>query len=272
MKYKKDALGTRMKEYYENIPKTKLMRRCPVMLRLDGVAFHTFTRGLKRPFDDILRNSMNDTMLYLCSKIQGCVFGYTQSDEISLLLIDYKNLDSSAWFDYEVEKICSVASGMATLAFNKAFEKHVEEYISRVKWPVDEETNTYIKTLRRKVRQGGFFDTRCFNIPKEEVCNMFYWRQLDARRNSISMVAQSIFSSKELHKKTSSDKKEMLLEKGIDWDAYAPSYKWGTSCFKKCVENSNKTMWFLDTNMPLLKNTEDTDYRFYVEKYVFVGE
>ena len=122
MKYKKDNLGTRMKEYYENIPKIKLMRRTPVIIRLDGVAFHTFTRGLNKPFDEIFRKSMHDTLLYLCNNIQGCVFGYTQSDEISLLLIDYNNLDTSAWFDYEVEKICSVSAGMATMIFNKSFK------------------------------------------------------------------------------------------------------------------------------------------------------
>ena len=100
----KDKLGTRMKEFYEQVPKTRLMRRCPVILRIDGKAFHTFTKGFQRPFDDVLIKTMQDTMKYLCENIQGCVFGYTQSDEISLVLVDYKKLNSSAWFDYEVQK------------------------------------------------------------------------------------------------------------------------------------------------------------------------
>ena len=90
-------LDIRMKEFYEFIPKTKLMRRTPVILRIDGKAFHTFTRGFQKPFDEILIKSMQETMKYLCENIQGCVLGYTQSDEISLLLVDYKNLNSSAW-------------------------------------------------------------------------------------------------------------------------------------------------------------------------------
>lgn len=92
----RDELGVRMKEYYESIPKTKLVRRTPVAISIDGKAFHTFTKGFKKPFDTVLLNSMQETMKYLCSNIQGCVLGYTQSDEITLILIDYKNLNSSA--------------------------------------------------------------------------------------------------------------------------------------------------------------------------------
>lgn len=119
----KDELGKRMKEYYENIPKIKLMRRTPVAIRLDGKAFHTFTRGFEKPFDNVITASMQETMKYLCENVQGCVLGYTQSDEITLILIDYKKLDTSAWFDYEVQKMCSVAASMATMAFNKEFDK-----------------------------------------------------------------------------------------------------------------------------------------------------
>ena len=100
----RDDLGMRMKEYYEAIPKTRLMRRTPVAIRLDGRAFHTFTRGFEKPFDEILVTSMQDTMKYLCEEIQGCVFGYTQSDEITLILIDYQTLDTDAWFGWEVQE------------------------------------------------------------------------------------------------------------------------------------------------------------------------
>lgn len=123
-----DDLGVRMKTFYEQIPKTKLMRRCPVAIRIDGKAFHTFTRGFQKPFDEVLIKSMQETMKYLCENIQGCVLGYTQSDEITLILVDYKKLTSSAWFDYEVQKICSIATSMATMAFNKAFSKNVEDF------------------------------------------------------------------------------------------------------------------------------------------------
>ena len=117
----RDNLGVRMKEFYEQIPKTKLMRRTPVAIRIDGKAFHTFTRGFRKPFDHILIKTMQETTKYLCENIQGCVLGYTQSDEITLILVDYQKLTSSAWFDYEVQKLCSISASMATMAFNKFF-------------------------------------------------------------------------------------------------------------------------------------------------------
>lgn len=110
----RDSLGDRMKRY-ENVPKVSLVRRMPVIIRLDGKAFHTFTRGFVKPFDTLLMQTMNDTMKYLCENIQGCVMGYTQSDEISLVLVDYQTLTSDAWFDNNVEKMCSIAASMATL-------------------------------------------------------------------------------------------------------------------------------------------------------------
>lgn len=159
-----DELGNRMKNNYENVPKTRLTRRTPVAIRLDGKAFHTFTRGFERPFDTVLMETMQDTMKYLCKNVQGCVFGYTQSDEITLILIDYQKFNSEAWFNYEVQKICSVSASMATMAFNKFFYDNL---------PADSEhTDIYYKALER----GAMFDARCFNIPKEEVANLIYWR------------------------------------------------------------------------------------------------
>ncbi|MCI6241028.1 MAG: tRNA(His) guanylyltransferase Thg1 family protein, partial [Clostridium sp.] len=177
-----DELGIRMKTYYEQIPKTRLMRRCPVAIRIDGRAFHTYTRGFQKPFDMVLMRSMQDTMQYLCENIQGCVLGYTQSDEITLLLVDYKKLNSSAWFDYEVQKLCSIAASMATMVFNRSFAKHVEE---------DPYPEKYAEVYQKAMKMGATFDARCFNIPKEEVTNLIYWRQLDASRNSIQMVGQA---------------------------------------------------------------------------------
>lgn len=122
-----DELGKRMKEFYESVPKTRLVRRTPVAIRIDGKAFHTFTRGFEKPFDRALMKIMQETMRYLCKNIQGCVFGYTQSDEITLILIDYQKLNSDAWFGYEVQKICSISASMATMAFNRYFRSLIED-------------------------------------------------------------------------------------------------------------------------------------------------
>ena len=265
-----NEIGKRMKEYYENIPKTKLMRRAPVIARIDGKNFHTFTRGFKKPFDDILIKSMQETMKYLCENIQGCVLGYTQSDEISLLLVDYKNLNSSAWFDYEVQKICSIAASMATMAFNKSFTKNAEEFMTDCAASYEMEglcgkgTEEYklCEVYQKAIEKGAMFDARCFNIPKEEVTNYFYWRQLDAIRNSIQMIGQANFSHNILQYKTCEDIKDMLYVKNeIVWELL-PTYKQrGSCCIKQdyIYENILRKQWIIDNNIPLFKD-EGRDY------------
>lgn len=261
-----DGLGTRMKTYYENIPKTKLIRRTPVAIRIDGKAFHTFTRGFEKPFDNVLMTTMQETTKYLCENIQGCVFGYTQSDEITLILVDYKRLNSTAWFDYEVQKMCSIVASMATMAFNQIFQKYVMRYIFRCEYCVNNfniNMPDYTDAYRRAQAKGVMFDARCFNIPKEEVTNLIYWRQLDATRNSIQMVGQANFSHKELQNKSCNDIQNMLLtEKDINWNNYPTSCKRGTAVIKE------DKGWEIDDSMPILKG----ENRQYVDRFVFVGE
>ena len=269
-----DNLGIRMKTFYEQTPKTRLMRRCPVIIRIDGKAFHTFTRGFQKPFDEVLINSMQETMKYLCENIQGCVLGYTQSDEITLILVDYKKFTSSAWFDYEVQKICSIAASMATMAFNKFFRDNVDNYIYE-NWD-DQYLINYIEALQNAVDRGAMFDARCFNIPKEEVTNLVYWRQLDASRNSIQMVGQANFSHKELQNKSCNDIQDMLMtQKGINWNDLPIYQKRGSCCVKKEIENNSevrsieyRTEWVIDTEIPVFKG----DGREYIDKLIFIGE
>ena len=253
-----DELGKRMKEFYEQVPKYRLMRRTPVAIRIDGKAFHTFTRGFQKPFDEVLIKSMQKTMKYLCENIQGCVLGYTQSDEITLILVDYKKLNSSAWFDYEVQKMCSIAASIATMAFTQFFYDNI---------PVDiEYTGTYYKAIEK----GAMFDARVFNIPKEEVANLIYWRQLDATRNSIQMVGQANFSHKELQNKSCNQIQDMLFqEKDINWNDFPTHLKRGSCCVKSDVsvtfstENEDGTIttgaverphWEIDLEIPIFKN------------------
>lgn len=255
-----DDLGTRMKEFYENIPKTKLMRRTPVAIRIDGKAFHTFTKGLKKPFDDILIEVMQETTKCLCKNIQGCVFGYTQSDEITLILVDYKELNSSAWFDYEVQKLCSISASMAAMIFNRLFEKAYLKNFGVTSTPED---TTYLDTLKKCVKKGAMFDARCFNIPKEEVTNLVYWRQLDAARNSVQMVGRAYFSHKELENCNCSKIQDMLHEKfGINWNDFPAYKKRGTAVIYEDGE------WKIDLNMPMLKGED----RKYLDNRVFIGE
>lgn len=273
-----DDLGNRMKEYYENIPKTKLMRRCPVILRIDGKAFHTFVRGFQKPFDEVLIKTMQETMKYLCENIQGCVLGYTQSDEITLILVDYKKFTSQAWFDYEVQKMCSIAASMATMTFNKFFRDNVGDYLYE---NYDEQyLADYIETLQNAVDKGAMFDCRCFNIPKEEVTNCIYWRQLDASRNSIQMVGQANFSHKELQNKSCNDIQDMLMvQKGINWNDLPIYQKRGSCCVRNHMisepygnrmldKNAGENEWVIDKNIPIFKGED----RKYIDNLVFVGE
>ena len=278
-------LANRMKEFYETIPKTRLMRRCPVIVRIDGKSFHTFTRGFQKPFDEILIQSMQETMKYLCRNVQGCVLGYTQSDEISLILVDYKKLNSSAFFDYEVQKVCSITASMATMAFNKYFEKRVDDayhdyYLEA--WNGSEKEEKLFDSYYKSIEKGAMFDSRCFNIPKEEVTNYIYWRQLDASRNSVQMVGQANFSDKELHKKTTNQIQDMLMtQKSINWNDFPTYQKRGSCCIKEVyyvgkngeevpVEDSNKddvtkrSRWIIDKNIPIFKG----EGRQYIENLI----
>lgn len=254
-----DDLGNRMKKFYEEIPKYKLTRRIPVAIRIDGKCFSTFTKGFNKPFDGILMAAMQATMKYLCENIQGCVFGYTQSDEITLILIDYNKLNSESWFNYEVQKMCSIGASMATMAFNKAFSKYFDEYFSTFGMEGNEE---YYDVLC-KADGKAMFDCRCFNIPKEEVTNLVYWRQLDATRNSIEMVGRAHFSHNQLYKKSCSDIQDMLHEQcGINWNDLPTFQKRGSACIKR------ECGWVIDTNMPMLKGED----REYLDRLIIVGE
>ena len=276
-----DELGKRMKTFYEEIPKTRLMRRVPVAIRIDGKAFHTFTKGFQKPFDEVLIKSMQDTMKYLCENIQGCVLGYTQSDEITLILVDYKKFTSSAWFDYEVQKVCSIAASMATIAFNKYFSENINsEYCVFDDELLDGYFNPNYKneylidlytTHIKASYKGAMFDARCFNIPKEEVTNLIYWRQLDATRNSIQMVGQANFSHKELQNKSCDQIQDMLMtQKGINWNDIPSYQKHGSCCIKEeyRFNDSLRSRWIIDNDIPIFKG----DNRKYIEDMIYVGE
>lgn len=295
---KNDALGNRMKTY-ENITRNYLTRRMPVIIRCDGKAFHTFTRGFKKPFDDIFVKSMQDTMKYLCENIQDCVLGYTQSDEITLVLVDYQNRDTSAWFDNNIQKMVSVSASMATLAFNRAFVKNIDNEIMEYRSSfvpqsveIQQRIKLYHDTLKKSAEKGAMFDSRVFNIPKEEVVNCLIWRQQDATRNSIQSVGQANFSHKQLDGKNCSDIQDMLMtENDINWNDYPTHLKRGSCCIKEDYfipsENGKgirfpegcsdpftddeiekgtwRTRWVIDNEIPIFTQNKD-----YINKLIFI--
>lgn len=197
-----DSLGDRMKQYEgENI----LMPLLPVIIRLDGKTFHSFTRGLAKPFDKRLREAMVLTTMELCKETSAHV-GYTQSDEISLALYS-PTYQSHVYFNGNVNKIVSILAAKTTLIFNDLLKNLLPE----------------------KVEAKPVFDCRCFNVPTlEEGANYFIWRELDAVRNSIQMAGHSVYSHRELMNKNCDEIQEMLFQKGINWNAYEDCFKRGT--------------------------------------------
>ena len=233
---KNDALGDRMKEFYEDRTRIKLPRRTFTIIRIDGKAFHTYTKGLERPFDEGLIEDMNATTEYLCKNIQGAKFGYVQSDEISLVLTDFDDLGTHAWFDNNLQKMVSVAASMATAEFNKL---RLKRYMENSMIFLEPEDIGKFKMAE--------FDARAFQIPFiDEVENYFIWRQQDAVRNSISSVAQSLYSTKELHGVKTDGMQELIFQKGINWNDYDFRKKRGAVIAKVEVPVLVKTKEFVN--------------------------
>ena len=277
-------LAKRMKDY-EMRDRYFLQKRIPVAIRVDMRAGHTFTRGFKRPFDYIFMKSMQETAKYMCENMGNAKFAYVQSDEITIILTDYDTLETDCWFNYRTDKLCSISASMATMAFNKYFEENVTNEVLEYKMvphcvEIQQEIKEYHNTLIAALDKGAMFDARCFNIPKEEVTNLIYWRQLDASRNSIQMVGQANFSHNELQNKSCNDIQDMLmLQKNINWNDF-PTYQKRGSCIVKSDEKETitednigtkmtiRSKWIIDKEMPILKGKD----RAYIDKLVYVGE
>ena len=220
-----------MKNNYEQVYNYVLPWRLPTIIRLDGKSFHTFTRGMKRPFDGGFIHMMNLLAIYLCKEIQTSQFAYVQSDEISILLHPYKKLDTQPWFVNEVQKMTSVSAGLASA------------------W------------LTKEAGKIAVFDSRVFVLPEAEVVNYFIWRQQDWTRNSISMVADTFYSHKELMNKDSNQKQEMIFAKGVNWGKLPILHRRGRTILKTAVG------WIVDDKPPIFNKS-----RKYIEKYLKIDE
>lgn len=234
----KDTIGDRMKESYENRYRFYFPNRLPIIIRIDGKAFHTYTRGLNRPFDKLFMTAMQNTTLDLVKNISGCKLGYVQSDEISLLLTNDDTLQTQPWFDNNIQKIVSISASMATLYFNKHFQELKNEWLDNYHeaWNHSKEDDLYCSNLLKK-EANAMFDSRAFVIPKEEVNNYFYWRQLDASRNSILSCAQAYIGKKQSFGFKCDELQEKLFsEKGINWNNLPTDQKRGACVIFKNVE------------------------------------
>ena len=243
----KTSLGDRIKNNYENSSRITLPGRLPIIVRLDGSHFHTYTKKFDRPFDIKIRDAFIAASKALFAEVQGLKITYQQSDELTLLLTNYDTLTTTGWFDNNLQKIVSVSASIVTAAFN--------QYMFENKFA------TKLAT----------FDSRAFVIPKEEVCNAFLFRQNDSTRNSISSLAQKNFSPKQIHKKSTKELQEMLLqEKQINWNDIDTWKKRGYCVVRKTFEKEPgviRTLIDPDFNIPIFSQDRD-----YINKFVNIGE
>ena len=237
MRASQNSLGDRMKAY-ESVFDASFPARMPLIVRVDGKAFHSYTRGFRRPVDERLVSVMDDTAKALCREIQGARLAYVQSDEISVLCVDYAELNTQAWMAGRVQKVVSVAAGVASSTFTE---------LSRV-W-VGESPKTAV------------FDARAFVIPKEDVCNYFLWRQQDATRNSVQGLARSLYSHKECVDKSGPELQEMCHVKGANWNDVPTSQKRGRCVVKMLA--GERSWWTVDEQIPIFSQD-----RAYIERLV----
>jgi tRNA(His) 5'-end guanylyltransferase len=263
----KDALGDRMKRY-EDITRYKLPPRTYTLLRVDGRAFHTFTRGLEKPYDKSFMAIMDTVAIKLCEEIAGAQFAFVQSDEISLLAVDFLEIGTQAWFDGLVQKWCSVAAAIATMTFNvevmKAIQQNLEMNITEI----------------GSKKPCATFDARVWTIPDHvEVENYFVWRQQDAVRNSVMMLARAHASHKQLHGKNQSAQHEIIHAAGDNWEKHPARFKHGGVIRRQAVDYLaplsathpafiqlaegkrvplERSNWFMDVDTPVF--TRDRDY------------
>ncbi len=215
-----DSIGDRMKERYENRTRMFLPRRTYSIIRVDGKAFHTWTKGFDRPFDLDLMGLMDLVAVTMCEEIQGAKLAYVQSDEISILMTDFESPNTEAWFNGNIQKIVSISAAIATAKFNDA--------------ALDAFQNGGIKKFFNM--DLALFDSRVFTIAdRTEVENYFIWRQQDASRNSVQMAARALFSHQECENKNVSQLQDMMMthEKKVNWNDYSAREKRGGLVFKK---------------------------------------
>jgi tRNA(His) guanylyltransferase len=237
----KDELGDRMKRDYESRLRFLLPRRTYTLLRIDGKAFHTYTRGCARPFDTALMDDMDTAAAALCQEAQGAAFAFVQSDEISVLLTDFASTTTEAWLDGNLQKLASISASIVTAHFNAArFARGITEKIA-------------------------YFDARVWTIPmRVEVENYFIWRQTDATRNAVSMTAQAHFSHRSLQNTSTDAMQERLFtEKGINFNDLPVGFKRGRIVERETTEQN---ITYTDKRSGETKSTQALRRRWVVKE------
>lgn len=260
MKNAKNSLGERMKTFYEKVTKYILPKKTYTIIRVDGKAFHTYTLGLEEPFDMQFVADMDATACYMCENIQGAKLAFVQSDEISIVVTDFDQLETQSWFGNSVQKIASVSASLATAKFNELrYKNAIKNMFAKFKLGNDVTYETFIQNINISFNKIALFDSRAFTIPTAtEVINYLIWRQQDTVRNSISSVAQNIYSTTELKGKNCNDMQEMCFEKGINWNDFDPKLKRGRLIIKETFEKDGtiRSKWVSTVPTTFTKDQE----------------
>ena len=230
-----------MKEY-EKAYDIKLPKRMPIILRIDGRSFHQVLKNAEKPFDKDVKTFMDSVAVALVDEVGGAVFAYVQSDEVNLLVINYSTLEFEPYFNNELQKIVSVTASIATREFN-----------------------SMIDTYKNKAKiLYGTFDSRAFVLPKEEVCNLFLWRQQDCERNSVQMVARSLYTHKQCENKNNSQLQDMMFKKGINWNSLPVWQKRGRAVYRKAYTENRvlKSRIIIDDEIPVFSEDREFIDRF----------
>ena len=259
-----DSLGDRMKNY-ENSFRSNLSVRMPLIIRVDGCHFHTYTKGCDRPVDTDLVDCMNTTAMLLCKNIQGSQLAYVQSGEISVLINNYQTTDTQPWFDNNLQKMVSVAASIAGSTFTANSWKIWSSISDEI--PGD---TIYLDDLK-----PAYFDARAFILPKEEVVNYFFWRQQDCTRNSVQMLARTLYSHKQLIGLGNGELQDLCFAKGFNWNDCPTSQKRGRCIVKVEVikrggnpktgqmVDTVRHEWVVDNEIPIFSKD-----RNYINQYV----
>jgi tRNA(His) 5'-end guanylyltransferase len=233
------------------------------IIRLDGKGFSKYTKKLNKPFDDGFSDDMDATAAFLCENIQGAKFAYTQSDEISIILTDFDNNESAAWFDNNIQKMVSIAASMATAKFNQL---RLIRNCDKIRTNKEDVTINVTSDVDIANFTPAMFDARVFQVPTvDEMINAMIFRQQDATRNSVSMAAYDLCGHNATDGKSGAEKQEMMWQKGVNWNDYKTKYKRGTVIKKEQVEKTGpngekviRNKWLADPEIPIF--TEDKEY------------
>jgi tRNA(His) 5'-end guanylyltransferase len=258
---------------YEEASQSLLSTKVPVFVRVECKSFGAMVEATNKHYDDLLADVMRQTMLHLCEEMQGCVFAYLAHGEITAILTDYHKPSSVSWLNYDQQKICSEASSFATIVFSRELRSHIESFESTYD---GNDKNDLLSAYKNIEYNGGRFNTTCFNVPEDRVCDMIYYRQLDARRTAIQSMGRYYFSRNEIMGKSNAEVISMLDDRGVSWNQLPAFVRIGSCCNKGVKPFAKKSKWHIDNEVPIicgnsseyLQNIMDTvrDPEYYTEE------